>query len=127
MRTILVSVAIALLSMAAYSCGSDCWTGNSCVCSGDSCTESCDDGNCSFTCTDDATCDFSCAGGGCSLECSGAASCTMDCAGNGCGMNCTSTDTCELTACSSNCALNCGGAATCNSSCDLMAGCATVP
>ncbi len=151
MRAVAITAISLLVTLAAPGCVEDenCVNGVACVCSAETCTETCggSGAGCSFDCLDGSDCTFACPGGSCSVEADSAeamdvscpgggcgvtavdtAEVTLDCTGDSCSLSCVGADVCRLTGCTFGCALSCGGAAVCESSCSAIpGGCSVSP
>jgi outer membrane protein OmpA-like peptidoglycan-associated protein len=86
--------------------GRDRGTGGVTCAAGETCSASCEDGDCVMTCEPSADCTFSCPGGDCRMICSPGAVCSFSCDGGDCSFSCA-----EDSACRTSCN---GGDCTCS-------------
>lgn len=85
---------------------------------GATCSFECDQGGCSYMCTERSTCNVACDGGNCRLSCGAGATCNFECDGGNCGTGCGTGATCNMECDGGTCAHACAPDASCNAECD---------
>jgi outer membrane protein OmpA-like peptidoglycan-associated protein len=70
---------------------------------GETCSSSCEQGDCVMTCEPSADCTFSCEGGDCRMVCNPGAVCSFSCAGGDCRFTCPADSACRTSCAGGDC------------------------